>query len=242
MKRKISILVFLIALVCVGTFLTYSYNYFKVDQNFTPIPLSFDPYTSTSSYDWNGAIVSIQGGFVKGKMREKDNLDSLLLRSLSPSVQIKIKGGSQAKPYQIRLENVNPSKIEVKNTDSFQNVEAHTVLLLVNLSSGQEKTIQVSLKEEPNPEFVILGDNRNGYQTFSQIIDQINAISPVFTIDNGDLVYGGEPNKYRLFYETVSKLQVPLYTTLGNHDIRENGRGIYTKLFGPAYYSFDYQN
>ena len=89
---------------------------------------------------------------------------------------------------------------------------------------------------------MILGDNRNGYQTFTQIIDQINTIEPAFTIDNGDLVYGGEPNKYRLFYETVSKLQVPLYTTLGNHDIRENGRETYTKLFGPAYYSFDYQN
>jgi len=242
MKKNISILVFLIALVCVGIFSTHSYNNFKVDENFTPIPLSFDPYSSTSSYNWNGAAVSIQGGFVKGKMREKDNSDSLLLRSLSPSVQITIKCGSQARTYRIRLENVNPSKIEVKNTDSFQSVEAHTVSLLVNLSSGQEKTILVRLKEEPNPEFVILGDNRNGYQTFSQIIDQINAIGPAFTIDNGDLVFGGEPNKYRLFYETVSKLQVPLYTTLGNHDIRENGRGIYTELFGPAYYSIDYQN
>ncbi|WP_243450205.1 metallophosphoesterase [Desulfosporosinus sp. Sb-LF] len=63
----------------------------------------------------------------------------------------------------------------------------------------------------------------------------INAIKPAFVVDNGDLVYGGEPNKYRLFYETVSKFQVPLYTTLGNHDIRENGLPIYTELFGPAY-------
>jgi len=241
MKKNISILVFLLALVCVGIFLTHSYNNFKVDENFTPIPLTFDPYSSTSSYDWNGATVSIQGGFVKGKMRETDHSESLLLRSLSPSIQITIKGGAQAQAYQVRLENVNPRKIEVKNTDSTQRVDAHTLLLLVNLSAGQEKTFQVALKEEPNPEFVILGDNRNGYQTFSQIIDQINSIGPAFTIDNGDLVYGGEPNKYRLFYETVSKLQVPLYTTLGNHDIRENGRGIYTELFGPAYYSFDYQ-
>lgn len=241
MKRNISILGLLIALVCVGIFLTHSYNNFRVAEEFIPIPLSFDPYSSTSSSDWSGATVSIHGGFIKGKMKEKDNSESLLLRSLSPSVQITIKGGSQARTYKIRLENVNSSKLEIKNTESIHSVDAHTVLLLVNLSSGQEKTIQVGLKEAPNPEFVILGDNRNGYQTFSQIIDQINAISPAFTIDNGDLVYGGEPNKYRLFYETVSKLQVPLYTTLGNHDIRENGRGIYTELFGPAYYSFDFQ-
>lgn len=91
-------------------------------------------------------------------------------------------------------------------------------------------------------EFINLGDNRTGCQTFSNIIGQINSINPIFVADNGDLVFGGEPNKYRLFYETVSKVQVPLYTTLGNHNIRENGRGTYTKLFGPAYYSFDYRN
>ena len=82
MKRNISILVFLIALVCVGIFLNHSYNNFKVDENFTPIPLSFDSYSSTSSYDWNGATVSIKGGFVKGKMREKNNSDSLLSTSI----------------------------------------------------------------------------------------------------------------------------------------------------------------
>src|SRR5665647_2047850 len=131
MKRNISILAFLIASVCVGIFLTHSYNNFKVNENFTPIPLSFDPYSSTSTSDWNGATVSIQGGFVKGKMREKDNSDSLLLRSLSPSVQITIKGGSQARTYKILLENVNPSKLEIKNSDSFQRVDAHTILLLV---------------------------------------------------------------------------------------------------------------
>ncbi len=29
---------------------------------------------------------------------------------------------------------------------------------------------------------------------------------------------------------------------LGNHDIRRNGRSIYTELYGPAYYSFDFQD
>jgi len=242
MKKKLSILVLLIALVNVGIFFVNSYNNFKIDEKFTPIALSFDPYSSTSTYDWNGSIVSIQGGFVKGKMKETDNSESLLVRSLSPSVKITIKGGAQSSTVHIRLENVNLKKIDVKNTDSAHSVDPHTIMLVTTVPSGQEKTLEVTLKETPNPEFVILGDNRNGYQTFSQIIDQINTIEPAFTIDNGDLVYGGEPNKYRLFYETVSKLQVPLYTTLGNHDIRENGRETYTKLFGPAYYSFDYQN
>ncbi len=77
MKRNISILGLLIALVCIGIFLTHSYNNFRVAEDFTPIPLSFDPYSSTSSSDWNGATVSIQGGFIKGKMGEEFIRNSL---------------------------------------------------------------------------------------------------------------------------------------------------------------------
>jgi 3',5'-cyclic AMP phosphodiesterase CpdA len=68
----------------------------------------------------------------------------------------------------------------------------------------------------------------------------VNAITPAFVIDNGDLVFSGKPNQYRLFDRTLSKLSTTLCTSLGNHDIRGNGRQIYTKLYGPNYYSFDF--
>jgi 3',5'-cyclic AMP phosphodiesterase CpdA len=144
----------------------------------------------------------------------------------------------------LRLENINPIKAVINNKDNVQTkiADPHTVLLTANLKSNEDKTIEITSQDNGSYfEIVILGDNRNGYDTFSRIIQQINSLSPVFVIDNGDLVFGGEPHKYRLFYETVSKLQVPLFTTLGNHDIRENGRPTYTKLFGPPYYSFDYR-
>lgn len=38
----------------------------------------------------------------------------------------------------------------------------------------------------------------------------------------------------------TSKINSTFCTTLGNHDIRGNGRYIYTTLYGPAYYSFDF--
>lgn len=38
----------------------------------------------------------------------------------------------------------------------------------------------------------------------------------------------------------TSKIAATLLTSPGNHDIRGDGRTIYTKLYGPAYYSFDY--
>jgi hypothetical protein len=89
-------------------------------------------------------------------------------------------------------------------------------------------------------QYVILGDSRDGYETFDEIIAQVNAIKPAFVIDNGDLVYSGKPNQYRIFDRMAEKFSSTLCTTLGNHDIRGSGRETYTTLYGPAYYSFDF--
>lgn len=243
MRKKGLVLILLVAgLLVTSAFILHSYKNFKIQQGFVPLPLTFDPYTSISSYDLNGNTVSIQGGFVKGKIAENSNQESLLLHSLSPTPVITLKSATE-KSYMLRLENISPSKITT--SDGIANlkvIDPHTISFTVDLKANQIKAIQFTLKPSENPEVVMLGDNRNGYGTFAQIISQVNGINPAFVVDNGDLVYGGEPNRYRLFYETVSKLQVPLYTTLGNHDIRENGRKIYTELFGPPYYSFDYLN
>ena len=245
-KIRAGIILLIAFAIVAGISLYNGYNQFNIHENFTSIPLSFNPTESVSTYNWDGAYVKIHGGFIKGKIIDDNKVENILLRSLSPMPSITVKGSPEAdKSYSIRIENVNPVNIKIKGSkiDKKKVVDPHTLQIVLNLKRNEERSIEFSpdIKAEFS-EFVILGDNRNGYQTFSQIIDQINAINPVFVIDNGDLVFGGEPNKYRLFYETVSKLRVPLYTTLGNHDIRENGRPIYTKLFGPPYYSFDYGN
>lgn len=248
-KRKLNILLIIGIVAVVLGFIGNAYNNYRVQENYTEIPLNFNPTDSVSSYNWNGTNVIIKGGFVKGKITQ-NKTEALILRSLSPTPQITIHGSTKASgSYLIRLENINPNDTNLSNIDtkSLEIVEPHTLQMKINLNSNEEKVIQVSTKETRNIsqegfEFVMMGDNRDGYQTFSNIIDQVNAVNPVFTVDDGDLVYGGEPNKYRLFYETVSKFKVPLYTTLGNHDIRENGRPTYTMLFGPPYYSFNYKN
>ena len=63
-----------------------------------------------------------------------------------------------------------------------------------------------------------------------------------FVIDNGDLVFSGKPNQYRLFDKALSTCSTTVCTTLGNHDIEGNGRDLYTMLYGPSYYSFDFED
>lgn len=242
-KLKFNKLLFtVIIMICLG-FLIYSLKNYKVEENFTSVPLNFNASGSISTYNWNGSTVTIKGGFVKGKTIDSKT-ESLILRSISPEPEISIKANKTG-TYILTLENINPTDTSFSNIEKNQIIITgpHTAALTINLKENEEKTIKAIPKDSTEGfEFVMLGDNRDGYSTFSQILDQINAINPVFTVDDGDLVFGGEPHKYRLFYESIAKLKVPIYATLGNHDIRENGWPTYTKLFGPPYYSFDYKN
>ncbi len=243
--RKLSInklLIFIIIALITG-FVIHSLRNYKIDENFTSLPLNFNPVDSSCSYDWKGTAVKVKGGFVKGKYEGLSHGESLVIRSLCPTPEITIKGSSKG-TYLLRIENINPISTDINVESSAQRIiDSHTIEVTTSVMPNEEKKILITPKDNSNYfEFVMLGDNRDGYQTFSNILDKINAINPVFTVDDGDLVFGGQAHKYRLFYETVAKLRTPLYTTLGNHDIRVNGRENYTKLFGPPYYSFDYKN
>lgn len=242
-KKTVGWVLVFVFVVSGAMFLRYSYDRFVVSRDFKPIPLSFNPEGSVSQFDWNGASVTVKGGFVKGTMKYNSQ-ENLLVRSLSPSIKIEVNNSQgNAGKLGIMIENISTANTDISGVakEAQVQVDEHTVLLNIDMSGQTKKAVSANAKGGSDGfEIVILGDNRNGYQTFSSIIQQINYINPVFAVDNGDLVFGGEPNKYRLFYETVLKLKVPLYTTLGNHDIREGGRGEYTRLFGPPYYSFDY--
>ncbi|BEP29571.1 metallophosphoesterase family protein [Helicovermis profundi] len=243
MKKKIIVFLSLIFFVFLS-FIYFGYNNFKIDESFKEIPLNFNPYNLNSEYNFNGITVKIHGGFVKGTIKDKKGNTNIILRALSPNPVVSVSKSEKYtnKTYLI-IENINSLKVDILSERNFLKsiIDTNNVQFVIDLNKYTSQIIKiVPKKTDENSEIVILGDNRNGYDTFLKMIDQINAINPLFVIDNGDLVYGGEPNKYRLFYETILNFKVPLYTTLGNHDIRENGRKIYTKLFGPPYYSFDY--
>ncbi|MCL5773043.1 MAG: metallophosphoesterase [Firmicutes bacterium] len=88
--------------------------------------------------------------------------------------------------------------------------------------------------------FIIFGDNRDGPQILDKIIEETNKKNPVFCIDLGDLVPSGRESQYKAFMAQLEKLDVPVYTIPGNHDVHGDGRKFYNKLLGPDYYSFTY--
>ncbi|SHI67502.1 metallophosphoesterase family protein [Parasporobacterium paucivorans] len=244
MKKIINIAIITLC-VClaagIGSFIYNTVSSYKINNDFASIPLQFNPDDSSSTYQMGNAEVTVYGGFIKGIQKEKNGSESLVIRALSPLPSLKIKGKT-AQNISLRLENINPDYYAgsiIANNLPTAKVTVNTLQLSVALHAGESIDIE-PVEPAGKHKYLILGDNRDGYDIFAQIIQQSNALEPVFVIDNGDLVFSGKANQYRLFNKTVGNLSTTLCTTLGNHDIRGNGRNTYTMLYGPAYYSFDF--
>lgn len=96
---------------------------------------------------------------------------------------------------------------------------------------------------------------------FQMAIDTINLINPDFVLTGGDLImdalnqtYGRSDSLYNLYIQEVGALNMPVYNTIGNHDIFgwrrddddilnhvEYGKKMYENRLGNRYYSFDHK-
>jgi 3',5'-cyclic AMP phosphodiesterase CpdA len=90
--------------------------------------------------------------------------------------------------------------------------------------------------------FVVFGDNRDGQDTFSDLIQKVNAEPNLsFAISTGDFVSRGSLREYQAYLKLIKKLNLKLYHAMGNHDAVYGGYVNYNKFFGPAFSSFDFR-
>lgn len=251
MKKVVNLTILALCLCFVSSIGLFFYNAeksYNINNNFTSIPLQFNPDDSTSTYKTDNAEVIVKDGFVKGIQKDDKGNKNIVIRALGPLPDLEIKGYSDA-TISIYLENINPDLYAnsiKKSNHKIVETKVNTLQFSIKIKKDEIESIkpdQTNIATNPlGDSYVILGDNRDGYDTFEKIIQQVNAGKPIFVIDNGDLVFSGKPNQYRLFDKMAAGISTTLCTTLGNHDIRDDGRSIYTMLYGPAYYSFDYSN
>lgn len=86
--------------------------------------------------------------------------------------------------------------------------------------------------------FVVFGDNRDSGNNFNKLIRKLNREEALFAVSLGDLVHEGTKEEYDRFTDQIEILNRPLLTTVGNHEVRKDGRANYYELFGRFYYSF----
>lgn len=101
----------------------------------------------------------------------------------------------------------------------------------------------------------------DGVKGFKQAIDSVNALNPDFVITGGDLImdalsqsYGRSDSLYELYDSMMSFFNMPVYNTMGNHEIfgiytnsgvspdhPDYGEKMFERKLGNRYYSFDHK-
>jgi predicted MPP superfamily phosphohydrolase len=136
-------------------------------------------------------------------------------------------------------------------------------ILVSACSSNHNKE---ELKSKNAFTFVFMTDihlqpERNAVEGFYQAIDSVNKLNPDFVITGGDLVmdvlgqnYNRSDSLYNLYQEAQKRFHMPVYNTMGNHEIfgiydnsgvpadhPEYGEKMFEKRIGKRYYSFDHK-
>ncbi|NWF89544.1 MAG: metallophosphoesterase [Ignavibacteriaceae bacterium] len=140
----------------------------------------------------------------------------------------------------------------------------YTCLFFIFFSCSEYVFPQTNLEESFS--FVFCTDihvqpERNAVNGFTQAIQSINKLQPDFVITGGDLImdalgqtFGRADSLYNLYQEVTQKFQMPVYNTMGNHEIYgiynksgadkshpEYGEKMFENRLGKSYYSFEHK-
>lgn len=178
--------------------------------------------------------------------------DVIKLRAYSPEVTLELSWPEDRTTTapKIILENIAAESTGVKFltggtqtsiTSELTSISNTVLELKWNDKSSHQKIIFYPTCNLKDFSFAVVGDSQGRNEILSQIITQVNSSEVDFLVHLGDMVPSGQKTEYASFQETVSALDFPLYTVLGNHDIRNGGKQIYSDIFAPPYYYFEYK-
>ncbi|MHA1863877.1 MAG: metallophosphoesterase family protein [Candidatus Thorarchaeota archaeon] len=112
-------------------------------------------------------------------------------------------------------------------------------VITILLVSSTAVVLFLGMPEDDSINFYVFGDSQ-GYQGgVEQIVTAANLHRPEFIFHCGDLTPFGQENQYQDIKTVLDQSIVPVYTTIGNHDIKDSGGELYEEYFGSSTYSFD---
>ncbi len=141
------------------------------------------------------------------------------------------------------------------------------LLIVLSVLSCQRTTLSQKSSSGDSFSFIFMTDihlqpENNGISIFNKAIHRANLLKPNFVITGGDNIrdamgqsWERSDSLYNLFIAESKKLEAPVYTTLGNHDIfglydktgewhehPEYGKKMYENRLANRFYSFDFRN
>jgi predicted phosphodiesterase len=124
----------------------------------------------------------------------------------------------------------------------YDEVSSTTISFDMGPTSSTTVSISNTAPETDSFNFVVVGDNRDGPETFTTILEEINADSYAFCINTGDIISSGQREQFQEFMDMVDDLAIPLYVSIGNHELYNNSPDHAMEFLGEVTYSFEYGN
>lgn len=140
-------------------------------------------------------------------------------------------------------------------------------VLIAGILTCCQQTSKQEITKDNDFSFVFMTDihityELNATQGLLQAIDTINKLAPDFVLTGGDNImdalgqsYSRADSLYNLYEETVGNLEMPIYHSLGNHEVfglyeesgispdhKEYGKNLFEHRLAKRYYSFDHKN
>ena len=112
------------------------------------------------------------------------------------------------------------------------------------LGNGPENIKYLQTHTDPNNfSFIVIGDVKDGQNTFEHLLDKAKLENPSFIIILGDLVCHADQADHKLFANEISEYasKMPFFIVPGNHDIsHEESFGLedFERTYGPAQFYF----
>jgi predicted phosphodiesterase len=183
-----------------------------------------------------GAIQRLEAGSIE-----------LWLQSPALSVTMDLTGSTQS-AWEIRLTNAvsgmvltNPGSV-ISYTESQSGTD---YTLSGDLTTGTASLLNFSTPGGETPgslTFACLSDIQEAVDEVHEIYNVINADPEIrFVLSGGDLTETGSKSELDRFRNRLSLLNVPFYTTMGNHETFRGNYRYWRKIFGRASFSFLYR-
>lgn len=176
----------------------------------------------------NEYSLEIDGGTI---LDENDS--KIVIRSYSPRTEIDIQGFKG----EVIVTNCNEDS-NVKGIGDSYKVSSTNISL--DIDNKDKKNIKIKTPEVKGFKFAVIGDTQGMNHIFKDAVKDMKDIE--FLIHLGDLTTSGKSFGYNSVERVMNSTGFPVYTTIGNHDVRFGGTERYKNRLAPLQYSFSYSN
>ena len=188
-----------------------------------------------------GYKVRVKGGLVKSA-----EPDVLTVRATGPSPKILLKStcGDGADMLRIRIENVRGNLLQLQGED-VRNRQNGEDFMLVEARLDPAHTTEIAAEtnwhEAAGFHFAAISDTHLGdaesVPHFERVRGLINYLSPMFTVDAGDVIDVDEDEQWAAAEQEFAAVRTPMFTTIGNHDSYLSNKN-YIKDYGALFSSY----